>query len=241
MRRIVVLTIATVAAACGGGPSRSDVIVDWTFEGGKNCFDAGLADIQFAIDNEVLDPNHFVCNSDGSPSGVGLGIFLIGDYQLTISGVDGAGVVTHQIVQTLHVRGAQRGRTCTDAGSNFDVCDIISIDVPKVADSTTAFVTWTFSAGDCTAANVQQVTIIVDPQTSDLQGGTNAGTVACSTMGTQGASVAPLTPGTHTFAIIGLRSTGSSFTPVFRTHTPVAAFFQLGLTTDVTVNAEPTP
>jgi hypothetical protein len=240
MRRMVVLTLATAAIAACGGPSRSDVIVDWTFEGGKNCFDAGLADIQFAIDNEVLDPNHFVCNSDGSPSGVGLGIFLIGDYQLTISGVDGAGVVTHQIVQTLHVRGAQRGRTCTDASSSSDVCDIISIDVPKVADSTTALLTWTFSPGpDCATANVQQVIIFVDPDPNFTTG--NAGTVACSTMGTQGASVAPLTPGNHTFAIVGLRSTSNGLQPVYKTHNLVQAFFVEGLTTDVMVSAESPP
>ena len=73
MRRIVILSLVAAAAAACGGPSRSDVVVDWTFEGGKNCFDAGIADIQFAIANEVLDPSHFVCNPDGSPSGVDLG------------------------------------------------------------------------------------------------------------------------------------------------------------------------
>jgi len=238
MHRMVVLTLAAAAAAACGGPSRSDVVVDWTFEG-LSCADAGVTTIQFGIEGEVLSPNQFSCAD--APVGVDLGSFLVGDYQITIDGFDGVGVPTHHVVQTLQVRGAKHGTSCTSAGAG--VCDEFAVDVPRVANSTTALLSWTFSpGGDCATANVQQVTIIVDPQDSNLNGGTNAGTVACSTMGTQGASVAPLTPGTHTFAIVGLRSTPTGLTPVYRTHTPVAAFFQQGLTTTVmTISAEPTP
>jgi hypothetical protein len=224
MRRMLILSLAA-AAACGG-PSRSDLIIDWTFEG-KPCADVGVVDIQFAIANEVLSPDHFTCQQ--AAAGVDLGSFLVGDYQLTITGSDGVGTPTHQVVQTLQVRGRSGGR------------DEIAVDVPRVKDSTTADLTWTFSPGpDCATANVQQVTIYVDPN-PDGTGGTNAGTVACSTMGTQGASIAPLTPGTHTFAIVGLRSLTNGLTPVYRTHTPVAAFFLEGLFTNVMVSAEPTP
>ncbi len=224
MRRMLILSLAA-AAACGG-PTRSDLIIDWTFEG-KSCADAGVDDIHFAIANEVLTPDHFFCRD--ASGGVDLGSFLVGDYQLTITGFDGAGVQTHQIVQTLQVRGRSGGR------------DEIAVDVPRVANSTTADLTWTFSPGpDCATANVQQVTIYVDPN-PDGTGGTNAGTVACSTMGTQGASIAPPTPGTHTFAIVGLRSLTNGLTPVYRTHTPVAAFFLESLFTNVMVSAEPTP
>jgi len=224
MRRMLILSLAA-AAACGG-PTRSDLIIDWTFEG-KSCADAGVDDIHFAIANEVLTPDHFFCRD--ASGGVDLGSFLVGDYQLTITGFDGAGVQTHQIVQTLQVRGRSGGR------------DEIAVDVPRVANSTTADLTWTFSPGpDCATANVQQVTIYVDPN-PDGTGGTNAGTVACSTMGTQGASIAPLTPGRHTFAIVGLRSLTNGLTPVYRTHTPVAAFFLESLFTNVMVSAEPTP
>ncbi len=224
MRRMLILSLAA-AAACGG-PSRSDLIIDWTFEG-KSCADAGVAEIHFAIANEVLSPDRFTC--DQAAGGVDLGSFLVGDYQLTITGFDGAGVQTHQVVQTLQVRGRSGGR------------DEIAVDVPRVANSTTADLTWTFSPGpDCATANVQQVTIYIDPN-PDGTGGTNAGTVACSTMGTQGASIAPLTSGTHTFAIVGLRSLSNGLTPVYRTHTPVAAFFQESLFTNVMVSAEPTP
>jgi len=224
MRRMLILSLAA-AAACGG-PTRSDLFIDWTFEG-KSCADSGVADIHFAIANEVLTPDHFFCEE--AAGGVDLGSFLVGDYQLTITGLDGAGVHTHEIVQTLQVRGRSGGR------------DEIAVDVPRVADSTTADLTWTFSPGPgCATANVQQVTIYVDPN-PDGTGGTNAGTVACSTLGTQGASIAPLTAGTHTFAIVGLRSLSNGLTPVYRTHTPVAEFFVESLFTSVMVRAEPTP
>jgi len=117
---------------------------------------------------------HRIVSPATAAGGVDLGSFLVGDYQLTITGFDGAGVQTHQVVQTLQVRGRSGGR------------DEIAVDVPRVADSTTADLTWTFSPGpDCATANVQQVTIYIDPN-PDGTGGTNAGTVACSTMGTAG-------------------------------------------------------
>src|SRR5947207_11815189 len=106
MRRMLILSLAA-AAACGG-PTRSDLIIDWTFEG-KSCADSGVAEIQFAIANEVLSPDRFFCEE--AAGGVDLGSFLVGDYQLTITGFDGAGVQTHEIVQTLQVRGRSGGRS----------------------------------------------------------------------------------------------------------------------------------
>jgi hypothetical protein len=223
MRRMLVLSLAA-AAACGG-PSHSKVLIDWTFEG-KSCADVGVTEIRFAIDNEVLTQDHFTCQE--AAVGVDLGVFLVGDYRLTIEGLDGAVKTTHRVVQTLQVRGGRGG------------VDEFAVDVPRVANSTTADLTWTFSPGpDCATANVQQVTIFVDPDPNFTTG--NVDTVACSTMGTQGASIAPLTPGTHTFAIVGLRSTSNGLTPVYRTHTLAQGFFQEGLTTSVVVRAEPTP
>lgn len=237
MRRMVVLTLAAAATAPScGGPTRSDVVVDWTF-GGLSCADAGVTEIHMAIPNEVLSPDHFTCQE--AAVGVDLGSFLLGDYQLTITGFDGAGTQTHQTVQTLRVRAARSGNSCPQGVPS--PCDEFAIDVPRVANSTTALLTWTFSPGsDCTTANVQQVTIFVDPN-PDGTGGTNAGTVACSTMGTQGASIAPVTPGTHTFAISGLRVLSDGPHLVYRTHTPVSAFFTQSAITDVAVSAEAPP
>jgi hypothetical protein len=243
MRRMVIVTIAAAAAAsCGGGPGRSDVVVDWTF-GGLSCTDAEVDTIQFDIAGEVLSPNQFKCAD--APVGVDLGSFLFGDYQMTITGLDGAGVPTHQIAQTIQVRGAQRGRTCAALNLNTDVCDELAIDVPRVANSTEANLTWTFSpGGDCATANVQQVTIFVDPN-PDGTGGINAGTVDCASgqpaPGQPGVPVRPLTVGMHSFAISGLRQMSDGLHLVYRTHSPVSTTFQQSAITDVRVGAESPP
>jgi len=224
MRRILMLSLVA-AAACG--PGRSELVVDWTFEN-KTCADAGVANIHVDVANEVLSRSDFTCQEAGQ--GLDFGSYLSGHYQVTVTGFDALGAKTHETVVTLAVgSGGTSG---------------YAIDVPRVAPSTVAFanVTWTsgFDGLGCAAANVQQVTILVDPN-PDGTGGTDAGTVACSTMGTEGAFVEPLTGGVHTFAILGLRTVGNALHLVYRTHRPPAYFFQAGLVTDVMVSAESPP
>jgi hypothetical protein len=221
MRRIVMLSLVA-AAACG--PSSGELVVDWTFEG-LSCADVGVASIQVDVANEVLSPNQFTCQE--ASLGADLGVYYAGNYQITVTGMDANGVTTHQVTQTLRVVGGKKNS--------------FAIDVPRVAQTTTARanLTWIFDnnpSRKCADVGVDQVTIMVDPDATGA-GGTNAGTVPCSTMGTQGASVEPLTPGTHTFAILGSRGS----TLVYRTHNPVAGFFAQGFDTNVTVSAEPLP
>ncbi|TMA92831.1 MAG: hypothetical protein E6J63_00680 [Deltaproteobacteria bacterium] len=228
MRRTLMLLLLA-AAACGGGPSRGHLVVDWTFAG-RSCADAGVANIRVAIANEVLTPDTFNCQeSNGQINiGVDLGTYFTGDYQLTISGYDANNVVTHEQTQTVAVH----------QGENS-----YAIDVPQVAVTTgSAALTWSFDVDhkSCAAANVQKVTILVDPD-SGGNGGTNAGTVPCSTMGTDGASVESITPGTHTFAILALRTLSDGDHVVYRTHNPVAGYIVVGAITDVTVSAETLP
>ena len=69
-----------------------------------------------------------------------------------ITGFDANGTITHQQAQTLAVHGGENAYT---------------IDLPQVAPSSfaNASLTWTFAPGalSCTAANIDQVTIFVDP------------------------------------------------------------------------------
>ena len=222
MRQVLLLSLIAVAAC---GPGRSDVEVDWTFEG-LSCADARVATIQVDILNETLSPNQFNC-ADAS-LGADLGTYLAGTYQITITGFDAFGAVTHQIMQSVVVHGGRK--------------ETFAIDVPRVAPSTTASanMTWTFDGKGCVAAAVDQVTIMVDPS-SNGTGGVNAGTVACSTMGTEGAFIDPLTPGVHTFAVLGLRTVSGGPVLVYRTHNPPAFLFQAGVITNVAVSAESPP
>ena len=224
MRRLLMVPLIAAAVACGSGSSA--VEVDWTFEGGSSCADVGVATIQVDIAGEVLQPNQFSC-ADAS-LGADLGTYLAGTYQITITGMDAFGAVTHQVMQSLVVHGGRK--------------QSYAIDVPRVAPSTVASanITWTFGGKGCTAAGVDQVTIMVDPA-SNGTGGTNAGTVACSTMGTEGAFIEPLTAGVHTFAILGLQTRSDGPHLLYRTHNPPAYFFQAGVITDVAVSAESPP
>jgi len=224
MRRILMLSLLA-AAACGGA-SRGELEVDWTFEG-LPCADAAVASIRVDIANEVLTPNQFTCQEAGL--GANLGVYYAGDYQVTVTGMDANGVTTHEATQTLRVLGGKKNS--------------YAIDVPRTAPPTTATANleWIFDndpSKTCAAAGVDQVTIMVDPDSTG-SGGTNAGTVPCTAGNPDPAMqpVAPLTPGTHTFAILGSRGN----TLVYRTHNPASGFFAAGLTTIVKVKAEPLP
>jgi hypothetical protein len=227
MRRLLMVGMVSLAAAACG-PSRAEVEVDWTF-GGLSCADAGVEDIQFAIAGEVLSPDHFSCAQ--APVGASLGSFVNGDYQLTVSGLDPAGNLLYQTTQTVQVRGTRLNQFPVD----------VQAVAPTSPDSASANLTWTFSnptqaSLDCAAAGVTQVQIFVDPG-PDGFGGIDAGTVACSTNGIQGASVDGLTEGTHSFAILGIDAGHL----LYRTHNPPSAAFRLGLTTDLAVSAESPP
>ncbi|HVI20111.1 MAG TPA: hypothetical protein VM712_17165, partial [Gaiellales bacterium] len=212
--------------ACG--PSRGELVVDWTFEG-LSCADAGVATIFFSVANETVSPDHFDClDSRGQPiSGVDLGSYLAGDYQVTVTGVDAAGFTTHESTQTVRVAAGRQNEYAIDAAQ-------------LQVTTGSANLTWTFEGKSCAAAAVDKVRILVDPN-PDGTGGTGLELLDCSTAGTDGGSVSSLDPGTHTFAIIGFRTVNGRLTTVYRTHHPAAGFIAVGADTSVAVSAESLP
>ncbi|MGZ6125721.1 MAG: hypothetical protein ACXWLR_12225 [Myxococcales bacterium] len=190
MRRILMLSLVAAAAACG--PSRSEVVVYWTF-GGLSCADAGVATIQVDVAGEVLTPNQFTCAQAGQ--GASLGRYLYGNYQLTVSGFDANAALTYQVTQTLTVRG----------GSN----NTFAVDVPQVA-ATSGDVTlhWTFSGKTCAAAGITVVHASVDGIVlTDVNG---AADLPCSQSGVDGTTVSPLSPGQHSFDLVGVDAAGTA-------------------------------
>jgi hypothetical protein len=181
---LAALTLA--AAACA--PARQGVEVDWTFAG-KSCADAGVATIQIDIDGEVLTPNQFTCAQAGL--GVDLGTFLVGPYLVTITGQNAAGITTHQVQKTIQVRQG--------------VSDPFAIDVPAVPTTTgSATLHWTFAGKTCAQAGVTVVHVSVDNQVLTDQA--NNPDLPCSQGGIEGTTVDPLSPGIHSFDIVGLVS-----------------------------------
>ena len=90
----------------------------------------------------------------------------------------------------------------------------------------------------CAEAQVDVVRIALDPNL-DGTGGTFAGEVACDTGGVEGAQVSPIPAGIHTFAISGIRNTAAGQTLVYQTKHPASARFELGLLSNVDVDADP--
>lgn len=318
-----------LASACA--PSRADLTLNWTFNGGQACTQAGVTTIQVDIQGEVLSPGQFSCMGAGNTLNTGayLGRYLLGNYTLTLSGLDAQGGLLYQAVSVVTVgsggtvialdaapaRGAAGGGSATlrytfngkgcaaanvtvvhmsvdgavlvDANNNADlpcsqggidgvsvsplspgghVIDVaglvngqvayvlqgLSVNVvngqdtavtpnlPPAAPTTgSAELTWSFVNGmTCAQAQVDSVHVSFDPN-PDGSGGVDAGVVACSTAGVDGATFDGVAPGNHTVAITGLRKSASGDKLEYLTRTPPrAALFQAGITTSIDVSAD---
>ncbi|HZR11340.1 MAG TPA: hypothetical protein VFA79_22330 [Myxococcales bacterium] len=190
MRRILILPLVAAAVACA--PSRSEVVVYWTF-GGLSCADAGVATIRVDIAHEVLTPNQFTCAQ--ASQGASLGTYLNGDYQLTVSGLDANGTLAYQSSQTLSVRSGKD--------------NTFPIDVPAVA-ATSGDVTlhWSFAGRTCAQAGITVVHASVD--NTVLTDASDNPNLPCSQSGVDGTTVSPLTPGQHTFDLVGIDASGAA-------------------------------
>lgn len=174
MRRLLALALFA-ATACG--PTREEVVVNWTF-GSQPCAAAGVATIQVDIAGQVLTPNQFTCAQ--ASVGADLGAYLPGTYQITVTGLDGAGTAIYQTTQNIVVRGNR---------------NVFTIDA--VSTSGSANIAWTFGGKSCAAAGVTVVNVNVDGQPlTDAQNNKN---LPCSQNNLDGLSVAPLLPGQHSF------------------------------------------
>jgi hypothetical protein len=112
-----------------------------------------------------------------------------------------------------------------------------AIDLPQVAQPLTATADLTFSFGStgltCTQAGLNTVRIFIDPNPDGSQGPQTAVDDVACTNGVVGATVAPLDPGIHSFAILGIR--GNQL--LYATRNPPSGLFELGLHTALVVEA----
>jgi hypothetical protein len=184
MRRLALAAALSLAAACG--PVRDDLTVDWTF-GGKTCAAAGVAVIQMHIDGEVLTPDRFTCAEAGQ--GASLGTYLLGRYNLTVQGLDAASRVIYQSTVQVDVK---RGGTR------------IALDVAPATSDGSATLHWTFDGKSCAAAGVTLINASVDNQV--LTDDKNNPDLPCSQAGVDGVIVEPLSPGQHSFDLVGKAS-----------------------------------
>jgi hypothetical protein len=214
----IVVCLALAAAGCGD-PARAPLDVNWSF-GGLDCDQVGVATIHLQMDHELLNPSDFSCidRSGGVTTGAHLGNFLVGNYRITISGLDTSGATLTSVTADVRI----------NRGDN-----VVQVDAPAPAIAV-ADLTFSFAGGmTCAEAQVDTVRVFVDPAANG-SGGIDAGLVPCTSNGIDGAEVSPLTPGIHSFAIAGFR--GNQL--VYSTTRPPSARFQIGLTTNVVVEAD---
>lgn len=190
MRKLMVTVGLLAAAACA--PSRADLTLNWTFAG-QTCAAAGVDHVQVDIQGETLNPNVFACVNPGQTLNTGayLGRYLLGNYNLTLTGLDAQGRILYQAVSVVTVR----------AGGS-----VLALDAPAAQTSGTgsgsATLRYNFAGKTCAAANVTLVHISVDGAV--LVDANNNADLPCSQGGVDGISVAPLSPGGHVVDIAGL-------------------------------------
>jgi hypothetical protein len=225
---------ALVALSSGcADPKRGDVQVFWTFAG-QNCQQAGVNSIQIDIAGELLTPNEYFCidPKDGSMRvGADLGRFLFGTYDLTLTAFDADGVTRFQASQRFTVQ--------ADATVRLDLAPVATADVSWDAlNSAGGFALGVNGAMTCDEAQVDLVRIFLDPR-PDGSGGTLVGEVPCNSKGVEGAQVAPMPEGVHSFAISAIRNAAFGRTLVYQTTRPAAGNFQQGVVTLIDVDADP--
>ena len=207
-----------------------DVTLHWTFHG-QTCAQAGITTLHVSADNEVITTDgtspDIPCTSNGTDATT-IGPFPVGTHTFDMVGVDSGGTPRYAL------NGFQ---VAIVANQTVDASPDLQPASPSTAE---ANMTWTFDGKSCAAAGVDTVHIYVDPNPDGSPSGVasnDLGTVPCSTMGTDGASISQLTPGNHSFAIYGIHA--NNF--LYRTHHPPTYFFAVGLITNVTMSAESPP
>jgi hypothetical protein len=186
MRILVPSIVVCLALAAGGcaDPVRAPLDVNWSF-GGLDCDQVGVATIHLQMDRELLNPSDYSClDSRGNvTTGAHLGSFLLGDYNLTVIGLDASGTEILRGTRTAHVA----------RGTN-----LVEVDI---GGSVT--LRWTFGGGlTCAQAGVTVVNLSIDGSViTDAAGNPD---IPCTQAGQDAAQISPLLPGAHSFDLVGL-------------------------------------
>src|SRR5438067_13167484 len=187
MRTLVPAVVLCLAFGVAGGcadPVRAPLDVNWSF-GGLDCDGVGVATIHLVMDRELLNPSDYSClDSRGDVTrGAHLGNFLLGDYHLTVVGLDASGAEILRGTRTAHVA----------RGNN-----LVEVDI---GGSVT--LRWTFGGGlSCAQAGVSVVNLSVDGSVITDAAGNPA--IPCTQAGQDAGQIAPMLPGPHSFDLVGL-------------------------------------
>jgi hypothetical protein len=182
------LALAAVSSGCGN-PERAPLSVNWTF-GTLDCDQAGIATIHVEVAHELLNPSDFSCidpRSGGVTFGADLGNFLLGQYTVTVIGLDATGAEVVEATRTVSV---VRGK------------NVVQVDAGGAIT-----LQWTFNGLTCAQAGVRSMNLSVDG--SVITDGFGHPDIPCTQSGQDAAQIAPLVAGAHSFDLVGLLGDGT--------------------------------
>jgi len=192
-----ILVLALGSLACE--PARRDVQVNWTFAGGQSCAAVGVATIEIDINGEYIPNNQFACGSGSSlATGVDLGRFLTGRYEIVITGFDANQNPTYLLDTEIDVVASQNP-------------NVFDLDVPLFAAQPGGegelTLLWTFDGKSCAQAGVSTVNVKLDGTlVTDDNGNAD---LPCTEGAVDGVTIGPVDSGTHTVTVT---ATGSDQT-----------------------------
>jgi len=217
------------------------VSLDWTF-GGFTCAQASVTSVRMSVDGVVITDQagsaDVPCTANGV-DGTSISPLAPGSHRIDLVGIRGG--QAFYSLQNVQVSVVDRADTKVQVNLQPAQPTFATADVSwDPLASNGGFALGSLGAMTCSEAQVDVVRIFVDPN-SNGSGGTFAGEVACDSSGVQGAQVSPIPAGNHTFSISGIRNTILGPTLMYQTLHPASVRFEVGLLSNVDVDADPVP
>ena len=181
-----------VLPALGCNVVHSDVQLKWTFAG-ATCRDVGISKIRVTIAGEQLAPDTFACVSGGQvTTGVDLGRFLTGLYDVTLEGLDSSGRSVLWATETLHVANTPVNVFTLDLGIG------------------SAAVDWSFDGLTCAQAGVDYLRVSLDGH--ELADDRGDPFIPCAQDGYEGVVLGPVDAGPHSIDLVAYRGNSVNWT-----------------------------
>ena len=191
-------------ATAGAGVTGAEL--SWTFDG-KTCAQAGVDVVHISLDGTPItdDRNNpdIPCSQNGR-DGATIDPLTPGAHTFDLTGLVGS-------TAKYSLTGLQV--TVPATGTVQVAPDLLSAS----SALSSASLTWTFAGMSCAAAKVDKVQVLVDDQ--------DAGTVACSSGGLDGAVVTDITPGDRVFKLQASRTVPGGELLVYELRAGVSAHF----------------
>src|SRR5690348_481515 len=212
------------------------ISVDWTF-GGLTCAQAGVTSVRMSVDGALLLDRlgnvDVACSANGA-DGTSISPLAPGAHRIDLVGIKG-GVPSYWLPDLeVNVTNGSDTHSPVNLPPGQPASAPADVSWDALA-SGGGFALGALGAMTCSEAQVDVVRIFLDPNPDGSGGTPFGGDVLCDVNGVEGVQLPGVPAGTHSFAISGIRGS----TVVYQTTHPASARFELGLLSNVDVDADP--